>query len=151
MPSDGPPSLASRQWRFTPPVQVLAAFEAALQQHEAEGGVQGRGDRYRANCAVLRDGLTSLGLQTYIAPEHQAPIILTFLSPRDPAYDFERLYNEVRDQGYVLYPGKLTKVSTFRVGCVGAISPEQMKDAVRAIRETLARHGVRDFAPAPSA
>ena len=125
----------------------MAAFDAALAQHEAEGGVQGRGDRYRANCKVIRDGLTALGLQTYIPPEHQAPIILTFLSPRDPKYDFERLYNDARDLGYVLYPGKLTKVSTFRVGCVGAIPPEQMQDAVRVIRETLQRHGVTDFAP----
>jgi 2-aminoethylphosphonate-pyruvate transaminase len=137
-----------RQWRYTPPVQVLAAFSAALQLHEAEGGVQGRGDRYRANCRVIRDGLTALGLHTYIAPAHQAPIILTFLSPRDPRYDFERLYNDVRELGYVLYPGKLTKVSTFRVGCVGAIAPAQMQAAVDAIRSTLQRHGVTDYAPA---
>ena len=129
----------------------MAAFEAALQQHEAEGGVQGRGDRYRANCKVIRDGLTGIGLHTYIAPEHQAPIILTFLSPRDPKYDFERLYNDVRDLGYVLYPGKLTKVSTFRVGCVASIQPAQMQDAVRAIVETLQRHGVTDFTPIASA
>ena len=129
-------------------MQALAAFEAALKQHEAAGGVQGRGDRYRANCKVIRDGLTAIGLQTYIPAEHQAPIILTFLSPRDPKYDFERLYNEVRDQGYVLYPGKLTKVSTFRVGCVGFIQPEEMQEAVRIIKETLQRHNVTDFAPA---
>lgn len=41
------------QWRFTPPTYVLAAFDQALREHEAEGGVAGRGVRYRGNHRIL--------------------------------------------------------------------------------------------------
>ncbi|KUY75230.1 hypothetical protein WS46_23355 [Burkholderia sp. RF4-BP95] len=39
--------------------------------------------------------------------------------PDDPNYDFKRLYQEVKKRGYIPYPGKLTEVDTFRVGCIG--------------------------------
>ncbi len=37
----------TRQWRFTPPTHVLLAFDQALNEYEEEGGVAGRGGRYR--------------------------------------------------------------------------------------------------------
>ncbi|MGH6913790.1 MAG: 2-aminoethylphosphonate--pyruvate transaminase, partial [Geminicoccales bacterium] len=41
------------QWRFTPPTHVLAALDQALAEHDAEGGVEGRGARYHENCQIL--------------------------------------------------------------------------------------------------
>ena len=41
-------------------------------------------------------------------------------------------------KGFILYPGKLTQVETFRVGCIGAIGPDEMRHAVNAVRDTLA-------------
>jgi 2-aminoethylphosphonate-pyruvate transaminase len=41
------------QWRFTPPTHVLAALDQALAEHVAEGGIAGRGARYRENCRRL--------------------------------------------------------------------------------------------------
>jgi 2-aminoethylphosphonate aminotransferase len=35
------------QWRFTPPVQTILTFDQALKEFAAEGGVEGRGGRYR--------------------------------------------------------------------------------------------------------
>ena len=54
----------------------------------------------------------------------------------------------MRDKGFILYPGKLTQVETFRVGCIGAIGPAEMRAAVHAIRDTLADMGIRQIAPA---
>jgi 2-aminoethylphosphonate-pyruvate transaminase len=48
----------------------------------------------------------------------------------------------------VLYPGKLTQVETFRVGCIGAIGPEEMRLAVDAVRDALDDMGVTQIAPA---
>jgi 2-aminoethylphosphonate-pyruvate transaminase len=83
-----------------------------------------------------------LGFRVFLKPEIQAPIILTFHAPRDPAYDFKRFYDSVRDKGFILYPGKLTMVETFRVGCIGAIGPDDMRHAVNAVRDTLAELGI---------
>jgi 2-aminoethylphosphonate-pyruvate transaminase len=139
------------QWRFTPPTHVVAAFRAALDQFRAEGGTAARGARYRRNCDTLVEGMTALGLRTFLAPAVQAPIIVTFHAPPDPAYAFKPFYERVRARGYVLYPGKLTQVETFRVGCIGAIDANEMRNAVSAVAETLKEMGVRQASPARSA
>ena len=41
------------QWRFTPPVQVVAALAAALDQLDEEGGIAARHARYTDNCDLL--------------------------------------------------------------------------------------------------
>jgi len=133
----------SGQWRFTPPTHVIAAFGAAIDAHEKEGGVAGRGARYARNCRILVDGMRALGFETLLPDALQAPIIVTFHMPSDPRFDFQRFYDAVRDKGYVLYPGKLTVADTFRVGCIGALGEAEMTGALDAIRRTLAEMGVK--------
>ena len=135
------------QWRFTPPTHVVAAFRAALDQFKAEGGTAARGARYRANCDALIDGMGALGFRTFLARAVQAPVIVTFHAPPDPAYNFKTFYEKVRARGYILYPGKLTQVETFRVGCIGAIDANEMRNVVSAIAETLKEMGVKRVAP----
>lgn len=135
------------QWRFTPPTHVVAALRAALDQHREAGGRAERLRRYAENCAVLVGGLRALGLRTFLDDGVQAPIIVTFHAPRDPAWDFREFYRRVRERGFILYPGKLTQVETFRVGCIGAIDASTMHQAVAAIADSLADMGVQDFAP----
>jgi len=134
------------QWRFTPPTHVVAALRAALDQYQAEGGQAARLARYTENCAALVSGMRALGLKPFLPDALQAPIIVTFHSPPDPAYDFGEFYRRVRERGFVLYPGKLTAVDTFRVGCIGAIGADTLRRAVTAISEVLREMGVRRFA-----
>ena len=131
------------QWRFTPPTQVVAALAEALAQYRAAGGLAARGARYTANCAALRAGLEALGLRCFLSSAVQAPIIVTVHAPADPAYDFRRFYDGVRARGFILYPGKLTRAETFRVGCIGAIDVDDIAQAVAAIGDTLRELGVR--------
>jgi 2-aminoethylphosphonate-pyruvate transaminase len=135
--------MKTTQWRFTPPTHVVAALRAALDQFIAQGGQPARGARYRGNCAALIEGMASLGFKPFLDASVQAPVIVTFHAPHDPAYDFKRFYETVRDAGYVLYPGKLTEVETFRVGCIGAIDANEMVNAVAAIGRALATLRVR--------
>ena len=58
------------------------------------------------------------------------------------------IYGEVRDRGFILYPGKLTQVETFRVGCIGAIGPAEMRQAVLAVGDALRAMGIRTVTPA---
>ena len=130
------------QWRFTPPTHVVAALRAALDQYHAEGGLPARLARYTVNCTALVSGMRALGFATFLPDALQAPIIVTFHSPPDPKYAFAEFYTKVRGRGFILYPGKLTEVDTFRVGCIGAIDPETLRSAVAAIAAVLREMGV---------
>ncbi|GAB7126678.1 2-aminoethylphosphonate--pyruvate transaminase [Silvimonas sp. JCM 19000] len=129
------------QWRFTPPTHVVAALRAALDQYHADGGQPARLARYQANYEMLVSGLARLGLRTFLARQDQAPIIVTFHAPAHRDYHFRALYEAVRERGFVLYPGKLTQVETFRVGCIGAINEAEIGQAVAAIGEGLNQLG----------
>lgn len=133
---------ATGQWRFTPPTHVIAALHEALVQFNEEGGQPARLDRYQKNFDTLANGLDKLGLKRYIPKEIQAPIIVTFHAPDDEHYQFSEFYNRVREKGFVLYPGKLTEVETFRVGCIGDVQPFEIQAAVDAIACTLNEMGI---------
>lgn len=139
------------QWRFTPPVQVLVAFDKALQLYQAEGGLAGRGGRYRDNCKILVDGMRALGFETLLPDALQAPIIVTFHMPADRNFGFQEFYDRLSDRGYVIYPGKLTVAETFRIGCIGSLGGEQIRGALVAIEQTLSEMGVDTGAPATAA
>jgi 2-aminoethylphosphonate-pyruvate transaminase len=126
------------QWRYTPPTHVVAAFDSAITQYLEEGGLGARGARYAQNCRTLIDGMARLGLKSFLPQAIQAPIIVTFYAPDIPRYDFKSFYNAVKAQGYILYPGKLTTVETFRVGCIGQLGPRGITGAVEAIGRVLA-------------
>jgi 2-aminoethylphosphonate-pyruvate transaminase len=108
-------------------------LRAAVDQFKAEGGQPARLKRYSENCRTLIDGMRRLDFRPYLKPEFQAPIIVTFHAPADARYDFKGFYAAVRARGYILYPGKLTTVETFRVGCIGAIDANEMRSVVTAI------------------
>jgi len=132
----------TKQWRFTPPTHVVAALAEALKQFTEEGGTAARGARYARNCDRLIAGMEALGLQLFLPRAIQAPVIVTFHAPADSAYRFERLYDEARKRGFILYPGKLTTVETFRVGCIGHVDEDDVKRAIEAIAEALKAMGV---------
>lgn len=125
------------QWRFTPPTHVVAALHEALLQYNEEGGLPARHQRYAANCEALMEEMGKLGLRSFLPAAIQAPIITTFHAPKDPRYQFKEFYERVKAKGYILYPGKLTQVETFRVGCIGHVTPAQMREAVAAIGDVL--------------
>jgi 2-aminoethylphosphonate-pyruvate transaminase len=132
----------NRQWRFTPPTHVLLAFDQALTEYEAEGGVEGRGGRYQANRDLLVTGMRALGFKTLLPDELQAPIIITFHMPANPEFDFDAFYDGLKNQGYVIYPGKLTVADSFRMGCIGRLDQQQMQGALDAVKQILKKFGI---------
>lgn len=130
------------QWRFTPPTHVVAALHEALLQYAEEGGLPARHQRYANNCQALLDGMAELGLRSFLPAAIQAPIIVTFHAPQDPHYQFKDFYERVKAKGFILYPGKLTQVETFRVGCIGHVDASDMHAAVSAIADVLQAMGI---------
>jgi 2-aminoethylphosphonate-pyruvate transaminase len=137
----------TNQWRFTPPTHVLAALERALAAHTEEGGAAGRGARYRQNCAVLVEGMRAMGFRTALPDALQAPIIVTFFTPRDPHFRFGEFYDRLASRGFIIYPGKLTQADTFRIGCIGNVAPDDMRQVLVAIRAILQEMRVTECAP----
>ena len=141
---------ANGQWRFTPPTHILAALDRALDALDDEGGVAGRFARYWENCRTLVDGMRGLGFETLLDDAVQAPIIVTFRAPADPAWEFQTFYDRLADRGFVIYPGKLAQVESFRVGCIGAFRADTMARFVEVAGGVLREMGVESGAPAPS-
>jgi len=124
------------KWRFTSPTHVVAAFSKALDELALEGGVPARYKRYLANNNLLRQKLSNIGIEAYIKKEFQAPIITTFLFPnRD--FNFNHFYHYVKERGFVMYPGKLTEINTFRIGNIGEIYEEDILQLCYIIAEYL--------------
>jgi len=138
---------ANGQFRFTPPTHALVAFHQALKEFETEGGVAARGARYRKNAQVLVTGMRNMGFSTLLNDDEAGPIIQTFLTPRDPNFDFDRFYEALRERGFAIYPGKLTKRPSFRIGTIGKVDETVMTGVLKAISDVMAEMKVTDFAP----
>jgi len=146
------------QFRFTPPTHAVLAFQQALDELDAEGGIAGRAARYQANHQALLRGMRALGFKEYVPENYQSYIITTFHYPSDPKFVFEDFYRRLSDKGFVIYPGKLTKLDCFRIGNIGRLYPKDMEALVGAIEATLKEMGVTvpvkweppsPFGPAP--
>ena len=142
---------ANGQWRFTPPTHIVAALDRALDALDGEGGVAGRFARYWENCRTLVEGMRGLGFETLLGDDVQAPIIVTFRAPADAAWDFQTFYDRLSARGFVIYPGKLAAVESFRVGCIGAFRADTMARFVEAAGAVLREMGVESGRPAPAA
>jgi len=133
------------QFRFTPPTHTLIAFRQALIELELEGGVEGRGTRYRANYDRLVTGMRKMGFKEYLCPEDQGYIITSFHYPKDINFSFEEFYKRLNSMNYVIYPGKVGNADCFRIGNIGRIFESDVRDLLAAIRETIDEMGVKIF------
>ncbi len=129
------------QFRYTPPTHALLAFEQALIELQAEGGVAGRAARYRQNHKTLLAGMASLGLRPYLPPAVQSHIITAFGFPPLEGFSFDSLYRRLSERGFIIYPGKLTRADTFRIGTIGRLFPADIEQLVHAIRAILGEMG----------
>lgn len=123
------------KWRFTSPTHVVRAFLQALIELEEEGGIKARHQRYVANHRTLVDGMRRLGYKTLLPDEIQSPIITSFYYP-SADFSFNNFYNQLKAQGFVIYPGKISQANTFRIGNIGDVKPADFEQLVKVI-ETL--------------
>ena len=132
----------SNQFRFTPPIQSILAFNQALEELKLEGGVLKRSERYQQNYNSLIEGTEALGLTTYLAKKDQGYIITSFLFPKHPNFDFTLFYEKLHGRGQVIYQGKLSDTDCFRIGNIGQLYLEDIDRLIDAIQEVLLEMGV---------
>jgi len=124
-------------FRFTSPVHSIKAFNQALKELEIEGGVEKRFKRYSNMQTKLLNGMINLGFKPLDLKIYQGPIITTFLNPKDSNYDFDKFYNLLKEKKCVIYPGKLTKENTFRIGTIGKINDKDIEYLLEKIKESI--------------
>lgn len=128
---------SSGQFRFTPPIQILLAFNQAIIELDDEGGITARAERYQNNHKTLVRGMRKLGFKEYLKPEYQSYIITSFLYPDHPNFNFANFYNILSERGYIIYSGKVAGVDCFRIGHIGRIFESDIKNLLSAIHEAL--------------
>lgn len=121
------------KWRYTSPTHTVRAFHQALAELEQEGGVAARAARYRKNQALLVGGMKGLGFECLLMREEQSPIITAFVSPASQKFDFRRFYEQLKASGFVIYPGKVTDIETFRIGNIGDVWPADIERLLQAV------------------
>jgi len=131
------------QFRYTPPTHAILAFEQALNELELEGGVAGRGARYRQNHEALVEGMKRLGFRPYLDPAVQSYIISSFYYPETERFDFDAFYRRLSDKGFIIYPGKISQAKTFRIGSIGRIFPSDIAALLAAIGSALEEMGIK--------
>jgi len=132
----------SGQFRFTPPTNVMLALAAALDALAREGGVAARGKRYGENQRVLLSGMEAMGFQTILRRELQSPIITAFHFPSDPRFAFEQFCRLLAARDLIIYPGKLSRMDSFRIGSIGQLTLQDFADLLEGIRASLETMGV---------
>ena len=125
------------QFRYTPPTHSLLAFEQAMKELEHEGGVTERGERYRRNQETLMEGMKQLGFRPYLDSAVQSSIITSFYYPDTEPFAFDAFYRLLSDKGFIIYPGKISRANTFRIGSIGRIFPSDINALVSAIDSVL--------------
>jgi 2-aminoethylphosphonate-pyruvate transaminase len=135
------PMLYTHQQRastpFTPAIQVLYAFDEALQELLEEGVAQ-RVARYRTAAHLLRDGFESLGLKCLLPPDLCSNTITSLELPA--GFTYEALHDALKARGYVIYAGQGDLAArVFRVANMGHLSVDQFRGFLAALTEVLAR------------
>lgn len=122
------------KWRFTSPTHAVHAFYQALIELEREG-IKKREERYSRNQQILSQGMKKLGFESVLPQAIQSPIITTFYNPGAADYNFSKFYDMIKNEGFVIYPGKVTEKDTFRIGNIGDVYPEDMKNLIKSIEK----------------
>lgn len=125
------------KWRYTSPTHTVRAFMQALLELEEEGGVEARHHRYRENHRILVQGMEALGFKCMINQELQSPIITSFFNPETPDYNFGRFYQDIKNKGFVIYPGKVSNADSFRIGTIGHVFPDDFQRLLKAIENSM--------------
>ena len=124
----------------------MAALRTALRLHQIEGQ-PARLARYRANADALYEGMLRIGLQPYLPQVAQGPVVLNVHAPADPAWSLQGFVDALKARGFVISNFYNTERPSFRVGCIGAIVPDDMRRFVRAADSALRAMGVRQRQP----
>lgn len=125
------------KWRFTSPTHTVRAFDQAMSELAQEGGVAKRHQRYIENQTILVEGMQALGFECLLERDLHSPIITSFISPDHQDYQFKTFYEKLKEQGFVIYPGKVSNADCFRIGTIGHVFPTDIEQLIVAVEKAM--------------
>ncbi|MBB6488482.1 2-aminoethylphosphonate aminotransferase [Rhizobium lusitanum] len=131
----------SLQMRFTPPVQVLYALDAALDEFFEESQIK-RYMRYCSCWEALVKGMDELGFGMAVPDLPQSKLLTTFLMPPALNFSFDAMHDALLSGGFTIYPGKVGQIDCFRLANIGQIEPKDIEAFLHMLREYLAESGI---------
>lgn len=122
---------------FTPAVQVMYAFDEALQEL-LEEGVSQRVLRYQMAAHLLRRGFQQLGLKCLLPSDLQSNSITSLELPA--GFGYKKLHDALKARGYVIYAGQGDLASqVFRVANMGHLSLVHFQGFLAALADVLGK------------
>jgi len=120
---------------FTPAVQVLYAFDRALDLMLDETPPL-RAARYGALAARVRDGLRELGMALLLEPEMLANALTVAYLPEGVSYT--GLHDGLKREGFVIYAAPPELGPVFRIATMGQLTPQDIDGFLVALERVLA-------------
>ncbi len=118
---------------FTPAVQVLYAFDRALDLTIAET-VRRRGGRYAAAADQLRRGLARLGFRPLLDGEMANSVTVSHL----PAgIEYGELHDALKRRGFVIYATQKQLGPTVRIANMGQLGEAEMSGFLSALEDVV--------------
>jgi 2-aminoethylphosphonate-pyruvate transaminase len=120
---------------FTPAVQVLYAFDAALDELKSEG-VAARIRSYARKSALFEKGFEDLGIRFLIPKPFRSHVLTALWTPDGISY--ERLHDALKHRGFIIYAGQ-SKLSgkIFRVSNLGAVTEKDIRRFLNELSKLL--------------
>ena len=77
--------------------------------------------------------MVDFGFELYLPEELHGYFITSFLYPKSN-FNFNNFYNYLKNNGFIIYPGKTTKTDTFRIGNIGQIFENDINNLLNCIK-----------------
>lgn len=129
------------EMHFTPPVQTVYAAIQGLKEYYEEGEMN-KYNRHIRVINAIHAGLKGLGFKEVIAPEKQSGLVVSVLYPDDKNWSFEKVHDYCYENGFTIYPGKISTTNTFRLCSLGAIDQDDIIDFFKVFKQALINNNI---------
>lgn len=129
------------EMHFTPPVQTVYAAIQGLKEYYEEGEMN-KYNRHMRVINAIHAGLKELGFKEVIAPEKQSGLVVSVLYPDDKNWSFEKVHDYCYENGFTIYPGKISTTNTFRLCSLGAIDQDDIIDFFKVLKRALINNNI---------
>lgn len=124
-----------KQTPNTPAVHLFYALDQAL-SNIFEVGLTNWRAQIAARAQILRDGMTELGLQFLLSPEHMSASVTTVYVPTHISPDALRA--KLKGRSIIIYSGKGPIAKTvFQVGNIGILQDSHLKLFIKSLSEAI--------------
>jgi 2-aminoethylphosphonate-pyruvate transaminase len=86
--------------------------------------------------------MTRLGLRPCLDEVDQGPIVVNIHAPPDMAWSLAKFVTGLKARDFTISNFYNTAEPSFRVGCIGDVAPEDMRNFVDAVDATLLDMGI---------